>query len=381
MNFYFIKISRVLFVILSLIILTNTSVNAETEKPLDVKGFVNMTGGQSSRDEFITYDGLGKRYTATPLSSYGLMFNKQINEKWDGALMLLARGISDTNFGAEVEWGQLAFHPTSNFTFRFGKQKLPFYFISDLEPTGVLYPWIRPPEEVYSMVPIFAYNGISAEYKINDIVGGDITAEVYQAELKGHVRGTTPYDINGNGFGSVLTYRNKSSNFVLRGSYLDVKIDKIDLGPMNNFYNWSLGTSYETDDFVVWYERASLNTDSEFLLHKQGDFLTLGSYFKNKTWLAYLCYARTLIHEANYLFGDPYPGPGVFIDDGKQKSAKVGLNYYYSPELVVKVEMQRTWIPYGTDTFTTTAALQDGTMSNVPNGYVDTNAISLTALF
>ena len=54
---------------------------------------------------------------------------------------------------------------------RAGKIKFPTFLISDYYEVGYAYPWIRPPQEVYSSNPITTLNGVDvlARFRLGDM--------------------------------------------------------------------------------------------------------------------------------------------------------------------------------------------------------------------
>jgi hypothetical protein len=359
---------------LASILVLFASHSALAENELIVRGFLNTIWGKSAYPEIITWDKVANEGDMVALSTYGLVLTKNINEHWSAAMMTLARGIENDDFQLAFEWANLTYRPNSEVTFRVGKQKFPFYLHSDNSQVGALYPWIRPPAEVYSMIPYESYHGVSFDYLFQDVFGGDLTLELFNAQIDGFVYGTTPYRINAKGEGALFQFKKSELNF--RGSYFKAGVQKFvlaDILPitMSRLDSWSLGASFDSDRHLFIYEKASLGSDAEFFIRKIGDYLTLGHYFQNHSILFHATGSQTLVHDAGGFLGT------VPIDDGKQKSFKPGLNYYFDPEVVLKLEWERTWINKGTDTLTTS----DPSVTGVPHGMVDTTSIALSAVF
>jgi len=87
-----------------------------------------------------------------------------------------------------VEWANVEYQFTPNFSIRAGRTVLPTFLYSGSRKVGYTYPWVRPPLEVYSRVPVTASDGVDASYRAHV---GDFTQTV-QANY-GSSRQTLPH--------------------------------------------------------------------------------------------------------------------------------------------------------------------------------------------
>lgn len=71
----------------------------------------------------------------------------------------------DDNYGPTVEWANVAYGITPDFTVRAGRTALPAFMLSDFRKVGYAVPWVRPPVEMYSLVPVFNLDGVDATYR------------------------------------------------------------------------------------------------------------------------------------------------------------------------------------------------------------------------
>ncbi len=78
--------------------------------------------------------------------------------------------VSDENYAnsyrPHVEWATIKYQITPEFNFRVGRTVLPFFMVSDSRSVGYANPWVRPPLEVYSLVPITTADGFDASYRL-----------------------------------------------------------------------------------------------------------------------------------------------------------------------------------------------------------------------
>jgi hypothetical protein len=79
--------------------------------------------------------------------------------------------ISEQNYDSSdrphVEWANITYQPTPEFSVRLGRIVLPTFLLSDARKVGYANPWIRPPVEFYGLSPVFNSDGADASYKMH----------------------------------------------------------------------------------------------------------------------------------------------------------------------------------------------------------------------
>jgi hypothetical protein len=87
-------------------------------------------------------------------------------------LQVIAEQRYDNTYQPHVEWANIAYQPTPEFSLRLGRIVLPTFLLSDSRKVGYANPWIRPPVEVYGLSPVFNSDGADASYKmhVGDVV-------------------------------------------------------------------------------------------------------------------------------------------------------------------------------------------------------------------
>lgn len=129
-----------------------------------------FTSGVAFTDKNTGYDGgLTKRADIERLTHLGLNIQKNLSERWDFAAQIIA----DSNT-ISPDWAFVSWYPIKGLTLRVGKQKAPMWLMSDRIDVGHTYPWIAPPEEVYSFNPIKRASGLGATYRL--ALGGGLEA-------------------------------------------------------------------------------------------------------------------------------------------------------------------------------------------------------------
>ncbi len=100
----------------------------------------------------------------------GLQTDYTIDSRSSVTAQLVSYGTQ--NYQVEDAWAYATFKPTSDTQLRMGRQRIPFYMLSEQLDVGMSYPWARPPVEMYAN-PVNTYDGISGKYSwmLGDVSG------------------------------------------------------------------------------------------------------------------------------------------------------------------------------------------------------------------
>jgi hypothetical protein len=94
----------------------------------------------------------------------------QVTANFTPQLSAVVQVISEENFDnsyrPHVEWANIKYQFTPDFSVRVGRTALPVFMVSDSREIGYANPWVRPPIEVYNLVPITSNDGVDASYRI-----------------------------------------------------------------------------------------------------------------------------------------------------------------------------------------------------------------------
>jgi hypothetical protein len=132
-------------------------------------------------------------FTASPLQPNGAGYTRpwspdvdsklgaQVTARFASQLSAMLQVISEQNydntFSPHVEWANITYQPTPEFSVRVGRIVLPTFLLSDSRKVGYANTWVRPPVEVYNLDPIFNSDGADASYQmqlgdlVNTLVG------------------------------------------------------------------------------------------------------------------------------------------------------------------------------------------------------------------
>jgi hypothetical protein len=100
-------------------------------------------------------------------SRLGAQVTAHFTPQLSAMLQVIAEQRYDKTYKPHVEWANISYQPTPEFSVRLGRIVLPTFLLSDSRKVGYINPWVRPPAEVYGLSPIFDSDGADASYKMN----------------------------------------------------------------------------------------------------------------------------------------------------------------------------------------------------------------------
>ena len=95
--------------------------------------------------------------------------------KLSAVLQAIAEQNYDNSYRPHVEWANIQYLFTPEFSVRVGRTVLPTFLFSGTRKVAYTYPWVRPPLEVYGRVPVTASDGVDVNYRVHV---GDFTHTV-----------------------------------------------------------------------------------------------------------------------------------------------------------------------------------------------------------
>lgn len=81
----------------------------------------------------------------------------------------------DNSYRPSLEWANFKYQFTPDFSLRVGRTVQPAFLLSDSRKVGYTLPWVRPPGEVYSLIPVTSTDGLDLSYRQHF---GDLTNTV-----------------------------------------------------------------------------------------------------------------------------------------------------------------------------------------------------------
>ncbi|PAV47140.1 hypothetical protein CK486_14610 [Pseudomonas sp. HAR-UPW-AIA-41] len=241
----------------------------------------------------------------------------------------------------------LAWQANDNLTLRGGRIGTPVYMYSETLNVGFSYPWLRLPEEVYSLVQLTSHDGADILYNRSTALGA------MSFQLSG-----------GNAIGREQYALDDMHDI----DYRDVFATSLALST-DNFGTFRVGYAeadlkITVDDVVTIPVLGQRNVALVELDGQKGKFSSIGHQYDNGTWVSAAEAVKLQIENneeaetnAFYVMGGRRFGDYLAhvtygqLDEpaGRQVSMTYGLNYSFSPTVTLKGEYKRVDTSQGPD--------------------------------
>ena len=146
-------------------------------------GFARLVGGYLAEGD-ASYQGYDNAIGYDQHSLFALQTDVALTRTFSFTTQLMAHASEDRDTG--LEWAYLTWRPSNSWNFKAGKLRTPFLFHSDTLDLGYAYPWIIPPQQVYTPYLFPNFTGLGAAYQFN-IWDWDIEAEAYWGRIDNFV--------------------------------------------------------------------------------------------------------------------------------------------------------------------------------------------------
>lgn len=135
--------------------------SSDISERIEFSGFGRLIGGYLD-EKTADYEGYSDNLSLSQQSLFALQTDVTITDSLNLSAQLLAHSSDKRESG--IEWLYLSYEPSQNWRFKLGKLRTPFFRYSDVVDVGFAYPWILPPQQVYSAYLFSNYEGGSATY-------------------------------------------------------------------------------------------------------------------------------------------------------------------------------------------------------------------------
>lgn len=142
------------------LVLTSAIIAGNVQAEVTFNGFASIVGGvtTSSDEQLYGYD---DSFDFSEGSLLALQVSSDLSDGLTVTAQILARGADD--WDPDFEWAYIAYDASDNLRILAGRQRVPFYMFSDFLDVSYAYPWITPPQGVYS-VAFDTFDGLGAVY-------------------------------------------------------------------------------------------------------------------------------------------------------------------------------------------------------------------------
>ena len=260
------------------------SISAQAIENIEMNSF--LTIGASTMSEDGRYlDKVTEQLSFENDSVYGINIRTKVSDRVSGAAQLLATSKS-SNFNVEAEWAYVSYKFSESNSIRAGKLNLTTFLLSDYANVGYLFPWIRPPVEVYENNPLNNFLGV--EWLNVNRIGRNakLTTQFFVGSAQVEDNGLIFRASDGLGFNLQLDTPHYSFRFggitpsiqlegtdPATGQVSDV-VDLDDRGVM-----YTVGASVDWNNIILYTEAMATDTEGQtqaIFPNQTGAYLTLG---------------------------------------------------------------------------------------------------------
>ena len=110
--------------------------------------------------------GRSRRWSADVDSRVAAQVTAEFTPELSGILQVVSQQRYDNSYAPTIEWANLKYQVTPDIAVRAGRIVLPVFLVSDSRKVGYANPWVRPPVEVYSLLPITSNDGVDASFRL-----------------------------------------------------------------------------------------------------------------------------------------------------------------------------------------------------------------------
>jgi hypothetical protein len=271
----------------------------------EFSGFLSLSAGQQNKSTAI-YGDYDDEISFKTDSAVGLQSVSTLTEKFKVTLQLMSRGYSRDqydDFKPQFEWAFMSYLLTPSWTLVLGRQRIPYYHLSEFLEVGYAYSWVRPPVATYpvALASVNNFDGASLLYsgqlheldvstqlsmgKFNkQTTASDFTLDISASQLiafnlvisndaftarYGYVN--VVFDINNKEFAALADYvRSFSSSSELFGRIAD----NIEVDDATSHYH-SLGLMYENKPWMVNSELFATPTSDHGVPTLAGKYISI----------------------------------------------------------------------------------------------------------
>jgi len=319
------------------------SIPVQAIENIDMNSFLTVGAATMSEDGRYL-DKITEQLSFENDSVYGINIRTKVSDRVSGAAQLLATSKS-SNFNIEAEWAYVSYKFSESNSIRAGKLNLTTFLLSDYANVGYLFPWIRPPVEVYENNPL--KNFLGAEWLNVNRIGRNakLTTQFFVGSAQVEDNGLTFRAADGLGFNLQLDTPHYSLRFggispsiQLEGADPTTGLvsDVVDLDDRGVMY--TLGASVDWNNFILYTEAMATDTEGQtqaIFPNQTGAYLTLG--YQIDKYLPHLTVGTSS--------GDDYTGvvpagiPGA-RPPVTQDTVTLGLRYDVDDSVALKFEYQ-----------------------------------------
>ncbi|MES2369915.1 MAG: hypothetical protein V4554_10580 [Pseudomonadota bacterium] len=241
-------------------------------------------------------------------SLIGAQVTANFTPQLSAVLQVISEQNYDNSYWPHVEWANIKYQFTPDFSVRVGRTVLPAFLLSDTRKVGYTYPWVRPPLEVYGLLPISHNDGLDLSYRLHlGELSNTLQVEVGQIDVNlvnnlGTIKERGWWGFSNTTESGPLTTRISYQKSYLTAASFNALFDAFrQFGPQGvviadkydpddrPIHFLGIGASYDPGNWFVMGEWGQF--DAHFFFGKQAAWYVSGGY-RFGTFTPYVIYAR-----------------------------------------------------------------------------------------
>lgn len=278
----------------------------------------------------------------------------------------------DHDFSPSIEWANLKYRYSPDLSMRVGRIALPVFLVGDYRKASYALPWVRPPVEVYSALPITNSDGVDLSYRWGAGLANN-TTQISFGRTSLRVSPTAHANANH------LIGRSNTTTLgalTVRGSVMTTRLTVDIAKPLFDVYRQfgaagaaladafdvnnkrtsvaTLGSSYDPGSWFVMAELGYMDTDS-YLGDKTVSYLSAG--YRWTTLTPYATWSNASANQSTVAAGLPLGGlppqlapvagalnaqlNGLLSRIAIQRTISAGLRWDYMRDRSLKLQYDR----------------------------------------
>lgn len=297
-------------------------------------------------------------------------------------LQVISEQNYDNTYRPHVEWANIRYLFTPDFSVRAGRIVLPTFLFSDTRKVGYTYPWVRPPLEVYDLLSVSNSDGLDLSYRLHlgELVN-TVQANVGEKAIKLVNNGGTAEAKDAWGLSNITEYGSLTTRITYQKAYVTVPsvnalfdvfrlfgpqgvalADKYD-SDAKPYAVIAVGASYDPGNWFVMGEWG--RADAHSFNGKRAAWYVSGGY-RFGTFTPYITYARA---KADNLSDPGLAAPGaaginaalnsILSTKPVQSTVSIGGRWDFMKNADLKLQFDHTDIGAGSS----------GVLSNIQPGF------------
>lgn len=100
-------------------------------------------------------------------SVLGGQLTANLNPSLSAVMQVILEQDYDNRYLPQLEWANIKYQITPDLGVRIGRIVVPAFLLSDTREVGYTYAWVRPPLELYNLMPISSSDGLDVSYRVH----------------------------------------------------------------------------------------------------------------------------------------------------------------------------------------------------------------------